>query len=117
MTDVRAIREEFLNGLGGIQEAVPGVVDAFMGLQGATFGDSAISNKTKELISVAMGIEKRCKYCIVVHVYNAYEAGATRQEIIEAAMVAMGGFGAGPSMAYAATVLMDAVNEFEKDFQ
>ena len=92
-------------------------VEAFIGIQDATFGDSAISNKTKELISVAMGIEKRCKYCIVAHVYNAYEAGATRQEILEAAMVAMGGFGSGPSMAYSATLLLDAVNEFEKDFK
>lgn len=117
MEDVRKILADFQNGVGGIQAAVPGVVDSFMGLQDATFGDSAISNKTKELISVAMGIEKRCKYCIVVHVNNAYAAGATRQEIIEAAMVAMGGFGAGPSMAYSATVLLDAVNEFEKDYK
>ena len=117
MTDVRQILAEFQNGLGELQKEVPGVVEAFIGIQDATFGDSAISKKTKELISVAMGIEKRCKYCIVAHVYNAYEAGATRQEILEAAMVAMGGFGSGPSMAYSATLLLDAVNEFEKDFK
>ena len=57
-----------------------------------------------------------CKYCIVVHVYNAYQAGATRQEILDAAMVAAGGFGAGPSMAYSSTYLLAAVNEFEHDF-
>ena len=105
MTDVRQILAEFQNGLGELQKEVPGVVEAFIGIQDATFGDSAISNKTKELISVA------------AHVYNAYEAGATRQEILEAAMVAMGGFGSGPSMAYSATLLLDAVNEFEKDFK
>lgn len=117
MTDVRQILADFQNGIAGIQESNPAVVEAFMGLQNAAFGDSAISNKTKELISVAIGAYNRCKYCIVVHVYNAFEAGATRQEILDAAMVAMGGFGAGPSMAYSSTVLLDAVNEFEKDFK
>ena len=47
--------------------------------------------------------------------YKAYEAGATREEIIEAAMIAVA-FGGGPSMAYSVTTLMDAVNEFEHDF-
>ena len=117
MHDVRQILADFQNGVAGISESNGAVVDAFMGLQNATFGDSAISNKTKELISVAIGVYNRCQYCIVVHVHNAYEAGATRQEILDAAMVAMGGFGAGPSMAYSATVLLDAVNEFEKDFK
>ena len=71
---------------------------------------------TKELISVGIAAYNRCKYCIVVHVYNAYQAGATRQEILDAAMVAAGGFGAGPSMAYSSTYLLAAVNEFEHDF-
>lgn len=117
MTDVRKILADFQNGVAGMQEANPAAVQAFMGLQDATFGDSAISNKTKELISVGIAAYNRCQYCIVVHVYNAYQAGCTRQEILDAAMVAIGGFGAGPSMAYSATVLLDAVNEFEKDFR
>ncbi len=117
MQDVRQILADFQNGVGGLSESNGGVVDAFMGLQDAVFGDGALSNKTKELISVAIGVYNRCQYCIVVHVYNAYQAGATKEEILEAAMVAMGGFGAGPSMAYSATVLQDAVNEFEKDFK
>lgn len=117
MTDVRQILADFQNGLGGLQESNPGVVKAFTDMQEATFGDSVISNKTKELISVGIAAYNRCQYCIVAHVYNAYAAGCTRQEILEAAMVAAGGFGAGPSMAYSATVLLDAVNEFEKDFK
>ena len=39
------------------------------------------------------------------------------EEFLEAAMVAAGSFGGGPSMAYSATVLQDAVNEFENDFK
>ena len=95
----------------------PEVVNAFMGLQEATFSEGALSVKTKELISLAIGAYNRCQYCMVYHVYNAYKAGATREEILEAAMVAVGGFGAGPSLAYSSTVLLDAVNEFEHDFE
>ena len=47
---------------------------------------------------------------------KAYEAGATREEILEAAMVAVA-FGGGPSMAYTVTTLKDAVDEFEHDFE
>ena len=117
MQDVRQILADFQNGVAGVAESSGAVVDAFMGLQNAAFADGALSVKMKELISVAIGVYNRCQYCIVVHVYNAYQAGATREEILEAAMVSMGGFGAGPSMAYSATVLLDAVNEFEKDFK
>ena len=77
---------------------------------------AATKKMARELISVGIAAYNRCKYCIVVHVYNAYQAGATRQEILDAAMVAAGGFGAGPSMAYSSTYLLAAVNEFEHDF-
>ena len=117
MYDVRQILADFQNGVAGIQEANGAFVDSFMKVQETAFADGALSVKQKELISVAIGALNRCKYCITVHVYQAYEAGATREEILEAAMVAIGGFGAGPSMAYSGTVLLDAVNEFENDFK
>ncbi len=117
MHDVRQILADFQNGVAGIAAANGPVVDAFMGLQGAAFTDGALSVKTKELISVGIGVYNRCQYCIVVHVYNAFQAGATREEILEAAATVFSGFGAGPSLAYSATVLLDAVNEFEKDFK
>ena len=117
MQDVRAILKDFTDGIGGLAQSNSKPVGAFMALQEATFGSGVLPNKVKELISVGIGAYNRCKYCIVYHVYKAYEAGATREEILEAAMVAAGGFGAGPSMAYSATYLQDAVNEFENDFK
>lgn len=117
MQDVRKILNDFMGGLSGLGETNKAVVDAFMGLQEAAYADGALPSKTKELISVAIGAYNRCPYCIVYHVYCAYKAGATRDEILEAAMVAAGGFGAGPSMAYSSTYLLDAVNEFENEFK
>ena len=112
MKDVRTMLNDFVGGLGKLGETNEAHVQAFMNLLGT---EGALSVKTKELISVAIGAYNRCEYCIVYHVYKAYEAGATREEIIEAAMIAVA-FGGGPSMAYSVTTLMDAVNEFEHDF-
>ncbi len=79
-------------------------------------GRFSVDVKTKELISVAIAAYNRCEYCIVYHVYKAFEAGATKEEILDAAMVAVA-FGGGPSMAYTSTLLKDSIKEFESDFK
>ena len=116
MKDVRTMLNDFVGGLGTLSETNEAHVQAFMNLLGTNYAEGAIPVKTKELISVAIGAYNRCEYCIVYHVYKAYEAGATREEILEAAMVAVA-FGGGPSMAYTVTTLKDAVDEFEHDFE
>ena len=116
MADVRQILQDFQNGLGVFNEALPKNMEAFGGLNAASFAEGAISVKTKELIAVGIAAYNRCQYCIVAHVHGALAAAATREEILEAAMVSVA-FGAGPSMAYSATLVLDAINEFEKDFK
>ena len=114
--DVRQMLSDFTGGLETMAETNGQHVEAFMNLLGAAYEPGAVDLKTKELISVAIGCYNRCEYCIVFHTYKAFEAGATRQEILEAAMVAVA-FGGGPSIAYSVTLLKDAIDEFEKDFQ
>ncbi len=112
--NAREILNEFVSGIAPVSEMDGAFIDKFMALDGAA-GALALDDKTRELICVGLAIDKRCKYCICVHVNNAYKAGATRQEILSAAEVAIA-FGGGPSVAYTATVLMAAVNEFEHDY-
>ena len=116
MQDVRKILDDFLNGVGGIAANDQSFVDAFMAYQGESFKENALSTKVRELIGVGIGCYNRCKYCIVYHVYSAYKAGATKAEILDAAKTAIA-FGGGPSMAYSATYLLDAANEFENEFK
>ncbi len=116
MHNVREMLNEFVGGLGTLGETNGEAVNAFMGLLGAAYEPGAVDLKTKELISVAIGCYNRCEYCIVYHTYKALEAGATRQEIIEGAMVAVA-FGGGPSMAYSVTLLKESIDEFEGDFK
>lgn len=116
MKNVREMLDDLMNGMSAMSDEDAEFMKRFSGLQTETFGNSAISNKTKELIAVAIAVYNRCEYCIVYHVYNAFASGATRAEILDAAKVAVGGFGGGPSLAYASTLLMESLNEFEKDF-
>ena len=115
MQDVRIILNDFMNGVGNVSATNEADVNAFMGFMGDVYQPRALDTKTKELMSVAIGAYNRCQFCIVYHVYKAYEAGATKQEILEAAMVALT-FGGGPTLAYTSTFLVDAANEFEHDF-
>lgn len=114
----REMLAEFVGGL----ETFSGIdttakhVEAFMGLLETTYEDGALSTKTKELISIGIGCYNRCLYCIVYHCYKALEAGANRDEILEAAMTSVA-FGGGPSMAYSVTMLKEALDEFEPDFK
>lgn len=111
--DVRGILNEFMAGVGEVAEMDGAFVDKFMALDGGA--GLAIEPKMRELVAVGLAVEKRCKYCICVHVNGAYKAGATRDEILAAAEIAIA-MGGGPSLAYSATVLKAAVDEFEHDF-
>lgn len=112
----REMLKEFSGGLKEVGKTNGEVVNAFMGLLGADYKNGAIDTKTKELISVAIGVYAKCEYCIVFHVFKAYEAGATSEEIMEAGLVAVA-FGGGPAMAFTASLLKDSVKEFASDFK
>ncbi|WP_313568667.1 carboxymuconolactone decarboxylase family protein [Acetoanaerobium noterae] len=113
--NVREMLNSFVGGLENLSKTNGEQVGAFMGLLGAAYEPKHLDLKTKELMSVAIGCYNRCEYCIVYHSYKALEAGASKEEILEAAMVSVA-FGGGPSMAYTVTLLQECIDEFEKDF-
>jgi len=51
--------------------------------------ETALDNKTKELVGLAVASHIKCKYCIYFHTRGAKLFGASKQEIREA--IAMGG--------------------------
>ena len=114
--DPRQMLNDFMSGLEDLGKTNEVHMNSFMNLLGTTYENGALDTKTKELISVAIGAYNRCEYCIVFHVYKALESGATREEILESAMVAVA-FGGGPSMAYTVTLLKKSIDTFEGDFK
>ena len=72
---------------------------AFAGLSNAVKAPGSLDIKYRYLIALALGIAAHCDWCIAGHTRNALEAGATKEEIMEASWMAvlMGG---GPSLMY-----------------
>lgn len=50
--------------------------------------DGAIPKKYRELIAIAVAATTQCPYCIEGHAKAAKAAGATREEVAEAALLA-----------------------------
>ena len=96
-----------------LNKSAPEYTKAFMEFAEQAEKEGALSVKTKQLISMALGITAHCIPCIAFHVKSAIEAGATRQEILEAGMVA-GQMGGGPAVAYLRYVV-DACHQFGAD--
>lgn len=112
MNRAQKILKDFQDGLAKAQVAMPKTIQAYIDLEkyaGANYG--IMDTKTKELMMLAQGVRTPCKYCIVIHAYGAIEAGATKEEIYEAASIAIP-FGGAKTFAYATTYLTEAVDAF-----
>ena len=83
------------------------VSDAFSNAAKANKGDSALTQKQKEFISLSVGIAVKCDACTKTHSKLAVQAGATMEELAEMVgfCVMMGG---GPSTAFGRVALETA---------
>ena len=101
--------ESFFTKAAAYGQRYPGVAKAFMELSGEVMQDGALDAKHKELIAVGIAAAIRCMPCITAHVQAALTHGATREELLEAASVAIV-MGGGPGFAHALEV-MQAVDD------
>lgn len=69
--------------------------------------DSSIDAKNQSLILIACSILSQCDLCISLHVQNAASSGASRDEIIDAALLAVA-MGGSPKMMYMKYVYEEA---------
>lgn len=102
--DVKAFYEKYKKDYGKMQAQMPDTVKGFGALFGAVMKDGALSLKYKELIALAIGVAVRCEPCISLHVRKCLQAGATREEILDAVSVCAMMQG-GPSFTYLPAVL------------
>lgn len=79
--------------IGQLRQEIPDTMDGFSRLHKAAVAEGTISTKHKELIALGIAIGVLCDSCIAIHVHDALQAGASREEIIETIGVAvlMGG--------------------------
>jgi len=80
-----------------IAKQQPPVINALYKFKHEVFKEGALSVKEKELIAVALSCLLKCDACVDIHAKDALKAGATKDELREAIIVAM--YLAGPTAA------------------
>jgi AhpD family alkylhydroperoxidase len=90
---VSKIRDEIRQAFGKVptwvEEMPPTLLEGFWAtMRDFQLGETAIPNKYKELIGLAVSGATRCRYCTLFHTEAARLFGATDEEIREAAAMA-----------------------------
>jgi len=102
--DVDASMNEFFEYVAKFSQQFPDIAQGFMGLAGSVMQDGALGAKEKELISLGIAVGLRCVPCIYAHTQAALGHGASPEEVLEAASVAVLMQG-GPGMAHVIEVM------------
>jgi AhpD family alkylhydroperoxidase len=93
-----------------LKREAPVLFEGFDSLMGAYYAKSALNTRYKELIAVALSVSHCCVPCLANHMKNATDAGATREEVIDAAKIGIE-FGGGPSFVVVRNNLLEFLDE------
>ncbi|MGG1658305.1 carboxymuconolactone decarboxylase family protein [Brevibacillus sp. NRS-1366] len=102
-------QKSYIRRLPELGKLAPDAFQAFMGFNKAALAEGNIPKKTKELIAVAVAHVTGCPYCIELHVSDARKLEASKEEIMEAVMVATA-LKAGSALAHG----LNALNAYDK---
>ena len=105
--------EKFKNDVTKMKEQAPDTVNGFMGMFGKIMKDGALSLREKELVALGIGVAQRCMPCIRLHVQKCLDAGATKEQVLEAASVAVM-MGGGPAYTHI-PVVIDTLEELKTE--
>jgi AhpD family alkylhydroperoxidase len=112
MDKTREYFAKFKTDIEKLKAEIPDTVGGFAGLFTKVMKDGAITVKEKELIALGIGVALHCPPCIRAHTQKCLDAGATRQQILEAASVAVMMAG-GPAYVHIPIVL-DTLDDLQK---
>lgn len=102
--DWKAMLGDVMQDLGALAKGNPKIMDGIKTFDEAGAAHGALDAKTRELIALAVASTTRCDTCIVLHAKGALDAGATREELLEALAVAIG-LNAGAAFVYSSHAL------------
>ncbi len=103
-TDWKGLLGSAMQDFGALAKGNPKIMEAIQTLDAAGAVHGALDAKTRELIALAVAATTRCDTCIAVHAKGAAEAGASREEVLEALGVAVG-LNAGAAFVYSSHIL------------
>lgn len=82
-----------------LSKDMPQAVGNFMAFIEAAEQPGALEEKTKHLMLLSLAVAFQCSWCIAVHAKGCVDAKATKEEMLEAAMMAVV-MGGGPKLMY-----------------
>ena len=85
----RNIMGEVMETMNFVGSSAPGIHEKFMEFNRSVLSEGKLSVKTKELIAIALSLSSNCEWCITYHTRMALSSGATKEEILESAYVAV----------------------------
>jgi len=107
--DPKKFLDGFQDAVARFSKANRETLKAFTNLNETALQPGALDRKTKTLMCLAIGIANGSEYCIAARAAQAVEGGATREELLETALVGLlmgGSLAFGPVL----TVFMDTIN-------
>jgi AhpD family alkylhydroperoxidase len=99
--------------LAEIQRELPELANSFGALFLNVMKEGAVSTHNKELIALGIAVAVQCESCIRIHVEKCLAAGCRKNEILEAAAVAVMMHG-GPAYTHLPIVL-DGLKKAQKE--
>jgi AhpD family alkylhydroperoxidase len=72
-----------------LRDALPDVIAGYDSMHSAAFKEGALTEKTKELIALAISITRECDGCVAAHARGCARVGATTAEVAEMIGVAI----------------------------
>ncbi len=111
MFDAIGKLQELQAGLEAGKEHIGDEISAQQSAMDAIESPGVLEAKTKLLVAIGAIALARCDNCVVLHMPKLVAVGATKDEVMEAAAVAIS-FGGGPTMAFISTVIAPAYDQF-----
>jgi alkylhydroperoxidase/carboxymuconolactone decarboxylase family protein YurZ len=113
--DPKELRDEINRGLKAALELDEENTKAFINLNDTALKPGALDTKTKWIICAAIALASNSQHCNAGRVRGALEAGASRQELIEAAALGrlMGG---SLVLGNSITLFFDSIKAFAPDY-
>ena len=103
-SEAKEFFEKFENDVAKMKEQTPDTVNGFAAIFSKIMKDGALTLREKELVALGIGVVQRCAPCIRLDVQKSLDTGATRQQILEAASVAVM-MGGGPANTHIPVVI------------
>ncbi len=96
-----------------LEKEAPDLYNGFMDMASHYYKEGALNIKYKQLMSVTAAVATKCVSCMVISANNAISAGATRDEVIEAAAIGIK-FGGASAYTIVRNNLLNCLDEIEE---